>query len=110
MEKVVVKDALEVVEDALHNSEMGLVRILHVETHLLDRVDVRFGKDEVLDSPDQALVDSWVSDRGTRIDGDLGLSVHGCDTRLAVCHTNTLKDIYNVLALLQEDAVGSLLH
>jgi hypothetical protein len=46
--KVVVEDALEVAEDALHYNAMGLTGIIYVETHLLDRVDVRLGVGEVL--------------------------------------------------------------
>jgi hypothetical protein len=48
----VVEGALEVAEDALHNIEMELMRIMHVETHPLDRVvDVRPSEGEVLESP-----------------------------------------------------------
>jgi hypothetical protein len=38
----VVEGVLEVAEDALHNSEMELMRIVHVKAHLLDYMgDVR---------------------------------------------------------------------
>jgi hypothetical protein len=47
----VVEGALEVVEDALHNSDMGLLRVIHVKAHLLDHVDVRRCEGEVLESP-----------------------------------------------------------
>jgi hypothetical protein len=48
----VVEGALEVAEDALHNIKMGLMRIMHVETHPLDHVvDVRPSEGEVLESP-----------------------------------------------------------
>jgi hypothetical protein len=44
--------SLEVAKDVLHNSEMRLMRIVHVETHLLDFVgDLRPGEGEVLESP-----------------------------------------------------------
>jgi hypothetical protein len=36
--QTMVKGALEVAEDALHSSEMGLTRVMHVKTHLLDCV------------------------------------------------------------------------
>jgi hypothetical protein len=46
--QVVVEGALEVVEDALHGHEMGLMGVVHVEVHLLDRVDVKPVEDKVL--------------------------------------------------------------
>jgi hypothetical protein len=50
--QTIVKSALEVVEDPLCNHEMGLLRVVHVEAHLLDRVgDVEPGEGEVLESP-----------------------------------------------------------
>jgi hypothetical protein len=36
--QTMVKGVLEVAGDALHSSEMGLTRVLHVKTHLLDYV------------------------------------------------------------------------
>jgi hypothetical protein len=58
--QVVVEDALEVPEDVLHDYEMWLTGVVHMETHLLDNVgdDVRPGKGKVLESPDQVTVDS----------------------------------------------------
>jgi hypothetical protein len=50
--QTIVKSALEVVEDPLCNHEMGLLRVVHVEAHLLDRIgDVEPGEGEVLESP-----------------------------------------------------------
>jgi hypothetical protein len=37
--EAVVEGALEVAEDALYNSEMGLTGVVHVKAHLLHRVD-----------------------------------------------------------------------
>jgi hypothetical protein len=49
----VVEGALEVAKDALRNREMGLMRVVHVMAHRLDRVrDIRTS---VLESPDQAV-------------------------------------------------------
>jgi hypothetical protein len=43
---------LEVPKDALHDREMGLMRVVHVEAHLLDHVvNVGLGEGEVLKSP-----------------------------------------------------------
>jgi hypothetical protein len=50
--QAVVEGALVVPKDALHDREMGLMRIVHVEAHLLDRVgNVGPGEGEVLESP-----------------------------------------------------------
>jgi hypothetical protein len=48
-----VKSALEVLEDALRDREIGLTRVMHVVAHLLDCVgSVKPDEDEVLESPD----------------------------------------------------------
>jgi hypothetical protein len=48
----VVESALEVPKNALHGRKMGLTRVVHVETHLLDRVgNVRPDEGEILESP-----------------------------------------------------------
>jgi hypothetical protein len=63
--QAVVKGALEVPNDALRGCEMGLMRVVHVEAHLLDRVgNVGPGEGEVLESPSQATVGSRVADGG----------------------------------------------
>jgi hypothetical protein len=74
--QVVVEGTLEVPEDALHNCEMRLTRVVHVEEHLLDRVgNVKSGEGEILESPSQAVVGSRVADGCPHVGGDLGLSV-----------------------------------
>jgi hypothetical protein len=89
----------------------GLTWNMHVETQLLDCVGyVRSSEGEVLESHGQAPIDCQVTDRGTRVGGDLGSSVHGHGTRLAVGYTNTLKDIQIIVELLQKEVIGSLLH
>jgi hypothetical protein len=109
--KVVVEGALEVVEDPLHSREMALLRVMHVEEHLLDRVgDVGHGEGEVLESPNQATVGGQVADGGVGVSGGLALSVDWRGAGLAVAHASTLKDIPSVLALVEEEVVGSLLH
>jgi hypothetical protein len=50
--QTMVEGAIEVVEDALRNREIGLTGVMHVEAHLLDHVgDVKPGEGEVLESP-----------------------------------------------------------
>jgi hypothetical protein len=66
--QTMVKGALEVAEDALHNREMRLRMVGHVEAHLLDREgDVRPGEGEVLESPNQVAISSRVVDRGAQV-------------------------------------------
>jgi hypothetical protein len=63
--QAVVEDALEVPKDAFCGCEMGLMRVVHVEAHLLDHVgNVGPGEGEVLESPSQTAVGSWVTDGG----------------------------------------------
>jgi hypothetical protein len=50
--QAVVEGALEVPKDALHDREMGLTGVVHVEAHLLDRIgNVGPGEGEVLERP-----------------------------------------------------------
>jgi hypothetical protein len=54
-----VEGALEVPKDVLHDHEMGLTRVVHVEAHLLDLVgNVETSESEVLESHNQAAVGS----------------------------------------------------
>jgi hypothetical protein len=63
--QAVVEGALEVLKDALRGHEMGLMRVVHVEAHLLDRVgNVGPGEGEALESPSQVAVGSRVADEG----------------------------------------------
>jgi hypothetical protein len=109
--QTVVEGVLEVAEDMLRSHEMGLLRVVHVEAHLLDRVgDVGFGEGEVLESSSQAAVGNRVTDVGARVGGDLGLSVDRRGVELAVAHASTLKDILSELVLVEEEVVNSLLY
>jgi hypothetical protein len=55
----VVEVTLEVVEDALHISDMELMRVVHVKAHLLDRVYVRRCESEVLECPGTPAEGEW---------------------------------------------------
>jgi hypothetical protein len=52
-----------------------------------------------LESSGQATVGSRVTDRGTHVKGDLGMSVYQRGARLAVAHASVFKDILSVLAV-----------
>jgi hypothetical protein len=82
-----------------------------LEAHLLECVrDVGPSEGEVLESLGHAVLSSRVTNGGAHVRGDLGLSVHRHGAGLAVAHDSALKDIPSVLALVKEDAIGSLLH
>jgi hypothetical protein len=109
--QAVVEGALEVPKDALRGREMGLTGVMHVEAHLLDRIDnVGPGEGEVLESLSHAAVGSRVANGGPHVGGDLGLSVDCHGAGLAVAHASTLKDVPSILALVEEEAVGPLLY
>ena len=82
-----------------------------MEAHLLYCIrDVRSGEGEVLESTRKAPVGGGVGDGGAGVGGSLGLRVHRRGAGLAVGHARTLKDVEGVLALLQEEPLGSVLH
>jgi hypothetical protein len=60
--QIMVKGALEFVEYAVHGCEIGLMGIMHVEAHLLDRIGyVSPDEGEVIESPSEAMVRSCVT-------------------------------------------------
>jgi hypothetical protein len=109
--QVVVEGALEGLKDALCDREMGLMGVVHVQAHLLDRVgNVGPSEGEVLESPSQLAVGSRVTGGGPDVRGDLGLSVDRCGLGLAVADASMLKDVLSILALVEEEAIGPLLY
>jgi hypothetical protein len=80
----------------------GSRMVVHVEAHMLDHVQyVSLDEGELLESPDQATIDSQDAARGTHVEGDLDMSVDRRGVGLAVAHVSALKDISNVLVLVQ---------
>jgi hypothetical protein len=109
--QTVVEGALEVAEDPLHNHEMGLSRVIHVEAHLLDCVgDVEPGEGEVLREPRPSYGRRLGCWRGCSCQRRPCLSVDQCGAGLAVAHASALKDISSILALVEEEVIDSLLH
>jgi hypothetical protein len=77
--KAEVQGASLIAQDALHRSEVRLPGNMHMKSNLLNGVgDVRAGKCQVLESPDEASELSRISNRRPRSGRDLGLCVHGC--------------------------------
>jgi hypothetical protein len=61
----------------LHGGEVGLSWIIYVEVDLLDDVgDVGASEHQVLEGPGETPKVSQISNRRSRLGGDLGLHVH----------------------------------
>jgi hypothetical protein len=104
-----VEGVQEVAEDALHDSEMELMGVMHVGAQMLDRVgDVRPSEGEVLESPDQAEVGSWVTDEGLMSEETLAW-VSTNVVRFEVTHASALKNVPSILVPVKEDVIKSLL-
>jgi hypothetical protein len=90
-EEVVVEGAVEVAQDPLEISEIGLPRGVHMQAHLLDGVgDVGPGEGVVLERTGQAPVRRRVGDRGPVVLIELHLSVDRCGTGFEVGHASSL--------------------
>lgn len=64
--KAKVEGSLHIAKNALDESEMWLLRSVHVKAYLLDYIsDVRACRGEVLEGTDQTPIVGWVGDRGT---------------------------------------------
>jgi hypothetical protein len=86
-------------QKALHNNEVGLTGVMHVDADLLDDVgNVGAGERQVLESTSEATKLSHISSTRLRLGEDLGLRVHGCQNWLVVHYVGTLKDVNSVLA------------
>jgi hypothetical protein len=74
-----VRLVLNGVGGEVDDDEVGLPGIMHVEAVLLDAVgDVRAGECQVLEVSSKALELIQIYNRRLRLNGDLGLHVHGC--------------------------------
>jgi hypothetical protein len=88
---------------------MWLLRVVHVEAHLLDGVgDVGPGEDEVLKGPGNTPVAGWIGDRGAG-GGEFALRIHRGRAWLAVSHARAFKDVDGALSLVEEQALGTTL-
>jgi hypothetical protein len=77
--------ALDVAQDALNGRQVLLAQIVHVKAHLLNGVgDIRAREGEVLESPDETLILSWVGHGRAGGGGELGQRVDRCRGGLAV--------------------------
>jgi hypothetical protein len=90
---------------------VGLLWIIHVEADLLDDVgEVGVSECQVLESPDEGLEVSWISNRRPGRGRDLSPRVHRHRNRLVVHHANSLKNIESKLTLSEEEPVRLILY
>jgi hypothetical protein len=108
--KTVVWCPLKIAQDALHDHQMGLPRIVHVQTDLLHCVgDVGPYECQVLQSSRNALELRDVLNGRPRVPRQLRLEVNWSHARLAVHHDRTLEDVKRVGALKVEQTIRTTL-
>jgi hypothetical protein len=94
------------VQDALHDRQMGLPWIVHMQTDLLDGVDdVRSCEGQVLESPCNAPKLGGDLNRRPGVSSELRLEVDQNHARLAINHGRTLDDVRCVCALVDKHPV-----
>jgi hypothetical protein len=90
---------------------VGLAGIMHVEADLLDAVgDIRAGECRVLENYSKSPEVSRIINRRPRLGRDLGLCVHWRQTRLAIHHASSLKNIKSKLTLSEEELMRLMLY
>lgn len=86
---------------------MTVHRGMHVKTSLLHSVgNIRQCHHEILQSSDETAVRRWVSDRGAVHGRQLGAGVNRSRYSLAVRHVGAVDDLFGVLSLGEEEAMG----
>jgi hypothetical protein len=98
----VVDGAPKVAEEALESHEVGLPRVVHMETDLLHGIgDVSPGEGEVLKGTGKTSVPGGVLDWFTLGLRELHLRVDWGRAGLAVNHLNPLQNVKSVLSLVK---------
>jgi hypothetical protein len=102
---------LKIAHDMLHDRQMGLPRVVHVQTDLLHSVgDVRPCECQVLKSTCNALKLRGVLNGRTRVPRQLLLEVNWSRAWLAVRHDRTFEDVKRVDALMEEQTIWTTLN
>jgi hypothetical protein len=84
---------------------------MHVDANLLDSVgDVKVGERQVLEGPSEAPEVSRISNRRSRVGGDLGLCVHRRRNQLVVNYAISLKNVESKLTLSEDEPVYLMLY
>jgi hypothetical protein len=108
--KTVVRRPLKIAQDALHGRQIGLSRVVHVQTDLLYGVgDVGPCECQVLKSSCNAPELRGVLNGRPRVPCQLCLEVNWSRARLAVCHDRTFEGVKCVGALMEEQTIRTTL-
>jgi hypothetical protein len=109
--KTIVWHPLKIAQDALHGRQMGLLRVVHVQTDLLHGIDdVGPSECQVLESSCNASELRGVLNGRPRVPHQLHLEVDWSRARLAVHHDCTFEDVKRVAALMEEQAIRTTLN
>ena len=88
--KTKIQSSLEIPQDVLQSTDVGLPRVMHVKTDLLNGIgNIWAGESEILEGPSYAAIMGGVR-HGGPINGELGVSIHMGAARLVVTHTSTV--------------------
>jgi hypothetical protein len=99
--------ALDIAQDALNGRQVLFARVVDVKTHLLNDIgDVRAREGEVLESPGETPVLSWVGHGRAGRSGELGRRVDRCRGRLADSHAGVVQNLRCILGLREVHAGG----
>jgi hypothetical protein len=105
------KHPLEVAQDVLHDRQMVLSRIMHMQTDLLHcGGDVSLCEGQVLESHCSAPKLGSILNRRTRVCSELHLQVDQSHARLTISHGCTLDDVQRVSAPMEEHPVWTVLN
>jgi hypothetical protein len=108
--KIIAWRPLKIVQDALHGRQMGLPRVVDVQTDLLHGVgDVRLCKYQILESSCNAPELRGVLNGRPRVSRQLRLKVDWCHARLAVYHDRMFEDVKHVGALMEKQTSRTML-
>jgi hypothetical protein len=103
--KTVFWRPLKIAQDALHGRQMGLLRIVHMQTYLLCSIgDIGPCEGQVLESPCNAPKLGSVLNMRSGVCSELRLEVDWSRARLTVSHGHTL-DVQRVGALVEEHPI-----
>jgi hypothetical protein len=101
---------MKIAQDALHGRQVGLPRVMHVQTDLLhDISDVGLCECQVLEGSDNASELRGVRNRRLRVVSQLRLEVDWSHTRLVVRHDCPIEDVKRVGVLVEEQPVWTTL-
>jgi hypothetical protein len=101
---------MKIAQDALHGRQVGLPRVMHVQTDLLhDISDIGPCECQVLEGSDNASELRGVRNRRLRVVSQLRLEVDWSHTRLVVRHDCPIEDVKRVGVLVEEQPVWTTL-